>query len=103
GDDRRVQALLRLHPRRDREGHRQRQRHHANDRSGGDVARPVARPQQAGTPGLKQGDHAPSSPFRRTPRPPVGLELPSPISSTPAPSSAATTLVSEPMTPRTSP
>src|SRR5690606_21235022 len=41
--------------------------------------------------------------FNRTPRPPEGLAAPSPISSMPASSSAATTLVRLLITPRTSP
>src|SRR3546814_9150956 len=41
GDDRRVQPLLRLDPRRDRERHRQRQRDHADDHTGDDVRQQV--------------------------------------------------------------
>src|SRR5690606_27836455 len=59
--DRRVQALLRLHPRGDRKRPRQRQRDHADDQPGDDVAHPVVTAEQAGAPGFKQRDHAPAS------------------------------------------
>src|SRR3546814_2210694 len=82
--------------------HRQRQRDHADDDAGDDVGHPVPAPVQAGASGLERGDHdAPS--FNRTPRPPPVLAALSPISSTPAASNAATTLVNESTIPRTWP
>src|SRR5690606_15943232 len=75
GDDRRVQALFRLHARGDREGHRQRQRDHADDQAGGDVAWPVARAVEPAAARFEQGGPARSAALApttvRTPDPPV--------------------------------
>src|SRR5690606_7815745 len=105
GDDRGIQALLRLHPGGDRERHRQRQRDHADDQAGDDVPRPVRALEQPRAPGFDRGDHGCRSAgsLSRTPRPLPVLAAPSPISSTPAPSSASTTFTSESTVPRTWP
>src|SRR3546814_9551813 len=73
----------------------------SSDLTGDDVRQQVAAPHQPRAPGLHGSDHASSPAFRRTPRPPAGLALFSPISSTPATSIAAITLLSESMMPRT--
>src|SRR3546814_14731764 len=75
----------------------------SSDLTGDDVRQQVAAPHQPRAPGLHGSDHASSPAFRRTPRPPAGLALFSPISSTPATSIAAITLLSESMLPRTLP
>src|SRR5690606_30058965 len=83
--------------------HRQRQRDDADDHAGHDVGQPVVAPEQPRARGFERRDHSPSPDLSRTPRPPATLAAFSPISSTPASSSAATTLVSESTIPRTLP
>ncbi|MNS93428.1 hypothetical protein D3C72_1276040 [compost metagenome] len=58
GDDGRVQPLLGLGARGDRERHRQRQRHHPDDHARHDVRQPVAASEQSGQPSFAQRDHA---------------------------------------------
>ena len=48
GNDRRVDALLRLCSRSDSEGHGQRQRNDANNHARQDVTRPLVAPEQTG-------------------------------------------------------